>query len=74
MIRSGSEGARNMNSKQYAEELRKAWYDYCITDRLIAYGDPDNLTEEEIEKRCRKQYEKKCEKLRRKYESISCKS
>ena len=53
-----------------AKELKTAWYDYFITNRLIAYGEVPELTEEQIEARCRKQLEKDCEEIRRKYESI----
>lgn len=52
-----------------AKELEQVWYDYCITNRLIAYGEVPELSDEEVEERCRKQYEKDCEKIRRKYES-----
>lgn len=52
-----------------AKELEQVWYDYCITNRLIAYGEVPVLTEEQIEARCKEQLEKDCEKIRRKYES-----
>lgn len=57
-----------------AKELEIAWYDYCITNRLIAYGEVPELTEEQIEARCKEQLEKDVERIRSKYESISCKS
>ena len=47
------------------EELDKALYDYYITNRLIAYGEVPELTEEQIEAYCREQYKKDCEKIRR---------
>ena len=43
------------------ERYKKAWYDYCITNRLIAYGEVPELTEDQIETRCKKQYEKDIE-------------
>lgn len=52
-------------------EFQIAWYDYCITNRLIAYGVVPKLTEEQIEARCKEQLEKDVERLRRKYE-MSC--
>ena len=57
-------------------EFQVAWYDYCITNRLIAYGEVPELTEEQIEARCMEQLKKDWEELRRKYdnESISSKS
>lgn len=57
-------------------EFQVAWYDYCITNRLIAYGEVPELTEEQIEARCMEQLKKDCEELRRKYdnESIDSKS
>ena len=56
------------------KEYQQAWNDYCMTNRLIAYGEVPELTEEQIEARCKEQLEKDWEALRRKYESISCKS
>lgn len=56
------------------KELEIAQYDYYITNRLIAYGEVPELTEEQIEARCKEQLEKDVERIRRKYESISCKS
>jgi len=50
-----------------AKELERAWYDYFITNRIIAYGEVPELTEEQIEERCREQLEKDCEEIRRKY-------
>lgn len=50
-----------------AKELEIAWYDYCITNRLIAYGEVPELTEEQIEVHCKEQLEKDCEDIRRKY-------
>ena len=57
-------------------EFRAAWYDYYITNRLIAYGEVPELTKEQIEARCMEQLKKDCEELRRKYdnESIDSKS
>lgn len=52
-------------------DFQIAWYDYCITNRLIAYGEVPELTEEQIEARCKEQLEKDVERLRRKYE-MSC--
>lgn len=49
----------------FENEAEKAWYDYCITNHLIAYGEVPELTEEQIEAYCREQYEKDCEKIRR---------
>lgn len=64
---------RHKMSKR-TRELEIAWYNYCITNRLIAYGEVPKLTEEQIEARCKEQYEKECEEIRRKYESINSKS
>lgn len=50
-----------------AKELEIAWYDYCITNRLIAYGEVPELTEEQIEARCKEQLEKDVERIRSKY-------
>ena len=47
--------------------LAKAWYDYCITNRLIAYGEVPELTEEQVEARCKEQFEKDCAEIRSKY-------
>lgn len=57
-----------MQSRKIATEFQLAWYDYCITNRLIAYGEVPELTEEQIEARCKEQFEKDCEEIRRKYE------
>ena len=51
-----------------AKELEIAWYDYCITNRLIAYGEVPELTEEQIEARCKEQLKKDVERIRSKYE------
>ena len=51
------------------KELQQAWYDYRITNRLIAYSEVPELTEEQIEARCKEQYEKDCDEVRRKYGS-----
>ena len=59
-----------MKKTAEAKELEKAWYDYCVANRLIAYGEVPSLTEEEIEARCKAQFEKDCEEIRRKYEGI----
>lgn len=48
-------------------ELQGAWYDYCLENRLIAYGEVPELLDEEIEERCRKQYEADITRIRRKY-------
>ena len=53
-------------SKAEKEELDKAWYDYCIINRLIAYGEVPPLTEEQIEAYCKEQLKKDCEEIRRK--------
>ena len=52
-------------------EFQVAWYDYCITNRLIAYGEVPELTKEQIEARCMEQLKKDCEELRRKYDNES---
>ena len=39
-------------------EFQVAWYDYCIINRLIAYGEVPELTEEQIEARCMEQLKK----------------
>lgn len=57
-----------MTDKERSKLLRRAWYDYCFTNRLIAYGEVPKLTEEQIEAHCKAQYEKDCEEIRRKYE------
>lgn len=44
-----------------SQELQEAWYNYCITNRLIAYGEVPELTEDQIEARCKEQYEKDIE-------------
>lgn len=48
------------------KELEIAWYDYYITNRLIAYGEVPKLTEEQIEARCKEQLEKDVERIRSK--------
>ena len=53
------------------KELQVAWYDYYITNRLIAYGEVPELTEEQIEARCKEQLEKDVERIRRKYDNES---
>lgn len=53
------------------KEFQVAWYDYCITNRLIAYGEVPELTEEQIEARCMEQLKKDLEELRRKYDNES---
>lgn len=60
-------------SEAESKERMEAWYDYCITNRIIAYGEVPELTEEQIEARCKEQLEKDCEEIRRKYESIDSK-
>lgn len=57
-------------SQEEKEELDLAWYDYCITNRLIAYGEVNVITpavEEAVEKRCKDLYEKEIKRIRRKY-------
>ena len=54
-----------------SDALQIAWYDYYITNRLIAYGEVPELTEEQIEARCKERLEKDVERIRSKYESIS---
>ena len=39
-------------------EFQVAWYDYCIINRLIAYGEVPELTEEQIEAHCMEQLKK----------------
>lgn len=56
-----------------AKEFERAWFDYCVTNRIIAYGEVPSLTEEQIEARCKAQFEKDCEEIRRKYESVDYK-
>lgn len=58
-------------SEAESKERIEAWYDYCITNRLIAYGEIPELTEEQIEAHCKEQLEKDCEKIRRKYECVN---
>lgn len=53
------------------KEFQVAWYDYCITNRLIAYGEVPELTKEQIEARCMEQFKKDCEEIRRKYDNES---
>lgn len=50
------------------KEFQVAWYDYCITNRLIAYGEVPELTKEQIEARCMEQFKKDVERIRSKYE------
>ena len=52
-------------------EFQVALYDYYITNRLIAYGEVPELTEEQIEARCMEQLKKDWEELRRKYDNES---
>ena len=52
------------------KEFQVAWYDYCMTNCLITYGEVPKLTEEQIEARCKEQLEKDVERIRSKYESI----
>ena len=40
------------------KEFQAAWYDYCITNRVIAYGEVPELTEEQIEACCMEQLKK----------------
>lgn len=50
-----------------SDALQIAWYDYYITNRLIAYGEVPELTEEQIEAHCKEQLEKDVERIRSKY-------
>lgn len=66
-------------SKQEKEERDKAIVDYYINNRLIAYGDihedlPEDIIQERVESFCLKLYKQDIERIRRKYESINCKS
>lgn len=66
-------------SKQEKEERDKAIVDYYINNRLIAYGDihedlPEPVIQERVESFCLKLYKQDMERIRRKYESIDCKS
>lgn len=66
-------------SKQEKEERDKAIIDYYINNRLIAYGDihedlPEVVIQERVESFCLKLYKQDMERIRRKYESIDCKS
>lgn len=66
-------------SKQEKEERDKAIVDYYINNRLIAYGDihedlPEGVVQERVESFCLKLYKQDMERIRRKYESIDCKS
>ena len=54
--------------------LAEAWCRYCTTNRLIAYGDPDITTEEEVEAFCKKRYEEEVEEINKRYESTDNKS
>ena len=45
------------------QRLQIAWYDYCITNRIIAYGEVPELTVDQIEARCKEQYEKDCKEI-----------
>lgn len=58
-----------MTDKERSELLWKAWCDYYITTYIIAYGAVPELTEEQIEARCKEQLEKDVEKIKRKYGS-----
>ena len=49
------------------KEFQVAWYGYCITNRLIAYGEVPELTEEQIEAHCKEELEKDVERIRSKY-------
>ncbi len=44
-------------------KLQEAWYDYCITNRIIAYGEVPPLSEEEIEEHCKKQMEEDIKRI-----------
>lgn len=56
-----------MSDLERAKELEMAWYDYCVTNRIIAYGEVPELTEEQIEAHCKEQYEKDIKRIRSKY-------
>lgn len=49
--------------------IQEAWFDYCFTNRIIAYGEVPPLSKEEIEERCKKQYEEDCRKIEEEYET-----
>lgn len=55
-----------MSDLERAKELEMAWYDYCVTNRIIAYGEVPELTEEQIEAHCKEQYEKDIKRIRSK--------
>lgn len=57
------------------EQYEKAWYDYCITNRLIAYGEVPELTEEQVEAFCKERLEKDWKEIKRsRYDSrVYCK-
>ena len=48
------------------KEFQVAWYDYCITNCLIAYGEVPELTEEQIEARCMEQLKKRLGRVKEK--------
>lgn len=52
-------------------KLHEAWIDYCVTNRLIAYGEVPPLKEEEVEARCKKQYEEDCKRIDEEYKDES---
>lgn len=63
-----------MTDKERSRLLWRAWYDYCFTNRLIAYGENPSMTEEQIEAYCKAQLRKDWKEIRRKYESTNSKS
>lgn len=55
--------------KHRSRKFQEAWYDYCITNRLIAYGEVPPLSEEEIEERCKKQLEEDVKRIKEEYKT-----
>lgn len=62
----GSELKNELEINKFLE-LQGAWYNYYLNNRLITYGEVPELSDEEVEERCRKQYEADVARIRRKY-------
>lgn len=58
-----------------SKDLYEAWINYCVSNRLIAYGElegdePEEFIEWHIEKRAYEMYTQEVEEVNKKYESI----
>ena len=52
-------------------KLQEAWLDYCLTNRIIAYGEVPPISEEEIEERCRKHFAEVIKRAEEEYKDES---